>query len=126
MTDVFSYISFDDPWESVPFEVDALADGDRQTFVLRGELDLSSADKVGAMLSQACSAGPSALVIDLSEVTYMDSSGLRLIIATSHQCHENKTEFALVPGPPEVQRLFDLTGATENLPFTGGASAEKR
>jgi anti-anti-sigma factor len=119
MTDVFSYITVDDPWESVmPFEVQVVSHEDRQTLVLRGDLDISSAGQLEAVIREACSSGTPGLILDLGEVTYMDSSGLRVIIAAGRMCEELGNEFALVPGPPEVQRLFELMGLSENLRFT--------
>jgi anti-anti-sigma factor len=127
VTDVFSYITFDDPWDGVrPFELEVVTEDDRQTFILRGELDITSAGRVGSMVSRTVSAATSALILDLSEVTYMDSTGLRMIIAARQLCKEHGTAFALVPGPPEVQRLFELTGAAKNLSFTGAAPVAPR
>jgi anti-sigma B factor antagonist len=124
VTDVLSYISGEDPWERVmPFDVQVVTQDDRRTFLLSGDLDVSSADQVEAIIRQAFSPGTAAVVLDLREVTYMDSSGLRVIVAAAQLCEQHGSEFALVPGPPEVQRVFELTGISEHLPFTTGGSA---
>lgn len=127
MTDVFSYITVDDPWESaMPFEVQVVSHEDRQTLVLRGDLDIASAGQLEAVIREACSSGTPGLVLDLGEVTYMDSSGLRVIIAAGRLCEELGNELELVPGPPEVQRLFELMGLSENLQFTTSSRPSTR
>ncbi|MCW3068468.1 MAG: anti-sigma-factor antagonist [Solirubrobacterales bacterium] len=118
MTDVFSYISGEDPWEKgLPLEIQVLARSNQQTVVLRGELDLASADLLEAKLLEVCTTAKNRLVLDLREVTFIGSSGLRAIIAAGRLCEQNGREFALIPGPQEVQRLFELTGLSENLSF---------
>jgi anti-anti-sigma factor len=124
VTDVLSYISGEDPWERVmPFDVQVVSQDDRRTLLLSGDLDISSADQVEAMIHQALRPGTASVVLDLSEVAYMDSTGLRVIVAIAQLCEQHGSEFALVPGPPEVQRVFELTGISEHLSFTTEGSA---
>jgi anti-anti-sigma factor len=118
VADVFSYISGDDPWERVlPLEMEARVDGNEHRLVLSGELDLASADQLETAIREVCSIRAISLVLDLREVTFIDSSGLRAVIVAGQLCEQHGHGFALIPGPPEVQRLFELTGVAENLPF---------
>lgn len=73
-----------------------------------GEIDLATVDVLAAELAAAREPGAS-LVLDLREVLFIDSAGLRLVLETSR----GDESFAVVRGPREVQRLFDLVGLDE-------------
>ena len=83
----------------------------------RGELDLASAPDLRAVLQELRNKKASVL-LDLSELTFMDSSGLRLIWETNAEARQHGLELALASGPPEVMRVFELTGLRKRLNFT--------
>jgi anti-anti-sigma factor len=83
----------------------------------RGELDLASAPDLRAVLQELRNKKASVL-LDLSELTFMDSSGLRLIWETNAEARQHGRELALASGPPEVMRVFELTGLRKRLNFT--------
>jgi anti-anti-sigma factor len=75
--------------------------------VLRGEVDLSAAATMRAHVRTVTGAG---LVIDLADVTFLDSSALReLLFARSH-LQERGARLVLAAVPPAVERLLQLTG----------------
>lgn len=83
----------------------------------QGELDLATRDELYAALMAAFESGTHTVVLDLSRLDFMDSSGIKLInlaigVAAEHEC-----EFFLVPGPRHIQRLFEVTGLIDRLPF---------
>jgi anti-anti-sigma factor len=115
---MFSYFTCEDPWRAdTAFDVQVHAADDQQTLVMSGELDLPSVGWFETSVRCACTTTASSLVLDLREVTFMDSSGLRAIIAAGRACAQHGLEFLLIPGPPEIQRVFELTGVAESLPF---------
>ncbi len=75
----------------------------------RGDIDLSTVAKALAALDEA-RAGAERLVLDLREVGFMDTSGLRLVIEEQRRAAEGGYRFAVVPGPGRVQRLFEIAG----------------
>ncbi len=83
----------------------------------RGSLDVAAAPVLDAQLRELRDAGFRRLVVDLSGLAFMDSSGLRLLLGWNDEAGRDGFELAVVPGPPAVQRVFELTGATELLPF---------
>lgn len=87
---------------------------------LCGELDLASADQADETL-QAAEADGAPLVVDLSGLTFMDSTGLRLILRAARRARENGRSLKLVSGPPRVQRVFRVTGMESRLPFVAPA-----
>jgi anti-sigma B factor antagonist len=80
-----------------------------------GDLDLDTAHRVEAALAELRDEGCSDLVLDLRELTFMDSTGLRLVIRWHTAAQDNGFSFAVVPGPEVVQRVFRLTGMDAHL-----------
>ena len=80
----------------------------------RGDIDLSTLGKVAAALDAARSAGASAgtLILDLRQVGFMDTSGLRLIIEEERRAADGGYRFAIVPGSSRVRRLLEIAGLT--------------
>jgi anti-anti-sigma factor len=75
----------------------------------RGDIDLSTLAKAVTALDDA-RPGVQTLVLDLREVGFMDTSGLRLVIEEQQRAAEAGYRFAVVPGPRRVQRLFEIAG----------------
>jgi anti-anti-sigma factor len=83
-----------------------------------GELDLSTVPIVQAQLAELEAAGFTRLVLDLRQLRFLDSSGLRLLIDWDARARADGVEMTVIPGPPAVQRLFDLAGVTDRLRFS--------
>jgi anti-sigma B factor antagonist len=75
-----------------------------------GDLDLDTVHRVETALSELRKEGCRNLVLDLRGLTFMDSTGLRLVIRWHTAAREEGFSFAIVPGPDVVQRVFRLTG----------------
>jgi len=82
---------------------------------LKGELDLSTVSKVEEELRRAESEAPSLLVIDLRELTFLDSTGLRCVITADQRARDAGRRLAIVKGPESVQRVFSITRVDERL-----------
>jgi anti-anti-sigma factor len=78
--------------------------------VPEGELDLACVDVLAAEVDQLRGAGFAHLVIDLRRLVFIDSSGLHLLLQLRGDAERDGHTLKLVPGPPAVQRTFDLTG----------------
>lgn len=82
---------------------------------LRGELDISSAPRVEKELSRLEAPGPATLVFDLTELEFMDSTGLRIVVSGDARARQRGGRFAVVRGPEAVQRIFRITRLDERL-----------
>jgi anti-sigma B factor antagonist len=92
-----------------------------------GELDLDTAHRVESALTGLRDEGYGELVLDLRGLTFMDSTGLRLVIRWDTAARESGFRFAVVPGEEVVQRVFRLTGMDEHLTLADpSAGAEPR
>ena len=89
---------------------------DELWFVAEGELDLETSAQVRAQFAEQMDSGFQTLVLDLRAVTFVDSTGLRTVIEAQKAARGRGVGFALVPGPPPVQRLFELTGTSDLFP----------
>ena len=95
---------------------DAICAG-RHVLKLSGELDLATAPDLQAAVVRICSSRTRIVTLDLHDLAFIDSSGLAAIIAASKLCRNLGYEFRLIPGPPTVQRVFELTGVLDGLQF---------
>lgn len=75
-----------------------------------GELDMESSDVLEQKIAELRAVGTRRLVLDLRRLEFMDSCGLRTLIALRNDCMRTGQELELVAGRPAVQRLFTLTG----------------
>lgn len=78
------------------------------TVALAGELDIAAADRVSEALAEAQPTGAERLVIDLRQLSFLDSSGLRVLIAAHARADELGGRVSLVAGPGPVRQLLDL------------------
>ncbi|HEX6116573.1 MAG TPA: STAS domain-containing protein [Solirubrobacterales bacterium] len=90
---------------------------ERETTIvaLEGEIDLSTVPEAERLITDAEAGRPARLVIDLSEVTFMDSSGLRVLLTAHRRAEEAGRGFAIVKGGDTVNRLLEVTGLSERL-----------
>jgi anti-sigma B factor antagonist len=83
--------------------------------VVHGELDLSTAPTLEAELSAATAAEGPTVVVDLDRVTFMDSTGLQVLLKYLLRLPEGRLR--VTKGSPEVQLLFEVSGVGEQLEF---------
>ena len=74
-----------------------------------GELDIGSADTLRSALDQAEAAGISIIRLDASQVAFLDSTALGVILASAHRMAERQGRLELVCESPAMRRILDLT-----------------
>lgn len=97
-----------------PFSISVVPDRREVAVVLAGELDLMSASSLDREVRELRASGFGHIVVDLRRVTFVDSTGLRTLIGLNDHARADGYCVMLVPGPPAVQRIFDVT-ATRRL-----------
>lgn len=88
-----------------------------------GELDLATVPVVDDQLGELQAAGFKHLTLDLRAVSFVDSSGLRMIFEWNARSRADGFAFRLIAGSPTVQRLFELTGMRDRLTFIEASAA---
>ena len=98
--------------------------GRKRTIKLGGEVDIASAPELQNVLTAALwGAEFTTVVIDLTDVTFIDSTGLSVLVDAHASSVQDGIRLVLRPGPPSVQRAFEVSGLTRLLPFVASASA---
>jgi anti-anti-sigma factor len=101
--------------------IETRRDSGRVILALSGELDMASAELLQEALASEELRGEQAIVLDLQQLEFIDSTGLRSILAALERCRERNQEFAITPGSQQVQRLLRITGVAEHLPTVAPA-----
>jgi anti-sigma B factor antagonist len=90
---------------------------------LVGELDLSTVAKVQEELRRVEATAPATVVVDLSKLTFLDSTGLRCIVTADERARDQGRRVVIVRGPDPVQRVFTITRLEERLEMVDDAAA---
>ena len=83
--------------------------------VLAGELDIASTDRLERELAAVEGNSPGVLVLDLRRVEFIDSTGLRALIAADERARSDGRRLALVSGSDAVERLLSVTRLDQRL-----------
>ena len=90
---------------------------------LVGELDLSTVAKVQEELRRIEASSPATVVVDLSKLTFLDSTGLRCIVTADERARDAGRRMVVVRGPDAVQRVFAITRLEERLEMVDDAAS---
>ena len=99
------------------FTWEVVHDGGSVRVVPVGELDLASCGQLEPAIRELLQPDVDRLIIDLRRVSFLDSTGLRLALELEAEARSDGFDLELIPGPPDVQRVFAITGTLETLPF---------
>lgn len=83
---------------------------------LAGRIDNDSSADVESKINAALDGSPSALVLDFSGITFVSSSGLRVLLMAAKRCRREKTALALHSVAPAINDLFGLSGLKAFFP----------
>ena len=81
-----------------------------------GELDINSAPELKSAISDAVEGGAITLGLDLTEVNFMDSTGLAALVAGAKKCRERGGDMILVRPNRQIRRILSITGLGKILP----------
>jgi anti-anti-sigma factor len=101
---------------NVPFSMEEHLDGERCVVRLNGELDLAGAPALELMLREA-TRRHSDVVLDLDGLTFVDSTGIRAILAAHRSCAQDGTRLVALGGGREVIRVLEMCGLRDVPPF---------
>ncbi|HET9859124.1 MAG TPA: STAS domain-containing protein [Nocardioidaceae bacterium] len=90
-------------------EIDVRPDAGRHIITPRGEIDLATQGQLKAVIEDLVVAGHVDLVLDLDQTTFLDSTGLGVLIGARRKAHAFKGSFAIVCSRRELLKLFRIT-----------------
>ena len=85
--------------------------------VIGGELDMVSSPELQRDVGDLLRSRPARVVIHLDRLTFVDSAGLRALLAIDDAARDAGTEIRLLPGSPDVMRVVEAAGLVGRLPF---------
>lgn len=80
-----------------------------------GEVDVSNADELRSALADELEAGAASVSVDLSEVPYIDSTGIGVLVGAAHHAAEKGVSFEVVRPQKNVARVLGLLGVSADL-----------
>jgi len=103
-------VTSDAQFEVAQFEVAVPEQPGVAVLKVRGEIDVASAPDFRASLSDVIGGGPQLVIVDMSEVSFMDSTGLGVLISAEKQIRHAGMDLRLVVTHPQIRKLLELTG----------------
>jgi anti-sigma B factor antagonist len=99
------------------FSCDVRPDRHRAVVQVGGELDFGVAARVAGAVDELLDVGFTALVVDLHELTFLDSGGVHVLVSARGAAERRGCALSLVRGPHHVHRVFELTGTDSLFAF---------
>jgi anti-anti-sigma factor len=115
-----------------PFDLKVVQTNRTTHIAPSGELDIASAPEFESAIADATAEPGAELVLDLRELTFMDSTGLRALAQTNARADEAGFALSIVRGPRQIERVLEISGLADLLPLVdappqappeGGATA---
>ena len=97
------------------FEIAGYDSGDVPGLTVRGELDMESGPKLEEAVDAAIRASVGAFVLDFSDLEFLDSSGLSIVLRARAMLARDERALAIVCPPGPVRRLLELAGVADLL-----------
>jgi anti-sigma B factor antagonist len=99
---------------SRPFEIRTRQHDDATTIAISGELDLASVDQLRDAIRAAEESSRRSIVLDLSELSFMDSTGLSALLGARKRASENNHQLRFLPSRhDQVQQVLSITETNE-------------
>jgi anti-sigma B factor antagonist len=98
-----------------PLAVERTSNEGVELLMVEGELDIATAARLISVLNRAVQDALRSLVVDLSDVDFMDSTGLALLINAHRRLTRRSKGFAVVCPPGPLWRVFEITDMVETL-----------
>jgi anti-anti-sigma factor len=97
------------------FSVEEQNLGTATVVVANGELDLRTSPELEECLERVFVTDATLVILDLRQIEFMDSTGLRVLLSAHQRAHDTGKRFGLVRGAEQVERVLRLTGVRELL-----------
>ena len=103
------------PLDTLSIDVTSTNEGRTQIFVLHGSLDLATSPSLRAALLDATERDGAQIVVDVTQLEFLDSTGLGALIGANKRALENDGSLRIVVKEGQILRLLRITGLLEVL-----------
>ena len=90
---------------------------DVKVVLLSGRLDMATADEASPVMLQALEDSQAGIVVNLAEVAFMSSSGLRMLIAACQRSQASGKQIALIGSQPAIYKIFKVASLDKMFKF---------
>jgi anti-anti-sigma factor len=101
----------------LPFELTVERRAEQVKLILRGELDLSAKEHYEQELAKLEAEGLGRLVVDLRPLTFIDSTGINLLLRTLRDSEGSEFDITFLAAEGQVSELLETTGVAQQLPL---------
>ncbi len=101
------------------FGVDEDREAGRTVVTVSGEVDVATAPALRECLDRVVGLDEGAVVVDLRGVTFIDSTGLGVLIGAHRASSDAGRELRLVLAEPRILKVFEITGLTDLFAIDG-------
>jgi anti-sigma B factor antagonist len=102
----------------VPLIVDPQVAGPRTILAVTGEVDIATSPQLRTALDAAFAAGAQEIRVDLTTTTFMDSSGIHVLVDAARRAGELRRSLAIACPAGNVRRVIEIAGVAELLPLS--------
>jgi anti-anti-sigma factor len=105
----------------MPFDITLRWSDGQRAMVVSGELTLETATVVRALLEIVCANDATEVELDLRDLTFIDSTGIGVIMVAKKACTAHGSGFFLIPSKaPQPARIWELSGLQDQLSWREG------
>lgn len=108
------------------FHIDALHGEGAARLRLHGELDAATAPLLEAGIGEAAARGVAEVIVDCSELAFIDSSGLSVLVANHKRLEDAGCCLVVESAPPGARRLFEIAGIDRVLTIRDGGGPSSK
>jgi anti-anti-sigma factor len=99
------------------FDLQIVRNGGAVHLAPAGELDIASTPELELALAEATADAVAEIVLDLRELTFMDSTGLRALAQANARAGDHGIALSIIRGPRQIERVLEISGLSAMLPL---------
>lgn len=100
------------------FQIEETSTGTLPVVAVRGEIDVATAPQLRECLHRVIADGQSTIVLDILDVTFLDSTALGVLVGALKRCRELGGDLYVVVADPRIVKIFEITGLTNVFTIT--------
>jgi anti-sigma B factor antagonist len=99
------------------FRIEERTGGNVPVIAVGGEIDVATAPQLRESLHRIIAQGEATVVVDLLDVTFLDSTALGVLVGALKRCRELGGDLHVVVTDPRIVKIFEITGLTKVFPI---------
>jgi anti-sigma B factor antagonist len=105
------------------FRIEEREGGAHPVVAVSGEIDVATAPQLRESLHGVIAKGDPIVILDLLDVSFLDSTALGVLVGALKRCRELGGELHVVVSDPRIMKIFEITGLTKVFPIADSLAA---